>query len=176
MYPGGGWGGGSTKELGPIPPARGAPAHPREKRVRAPVTSSRTPEQSSPTAREVWQGEGPWSRPPASAGSDRPAPVSQLLHKQETVLWRRCPDGPPHLKSRAEGFLPSGTHWGLRGLRVREVGALHNVGGGKVSRLNKEPEGGDSRAPPLPRSPFPEAPLAGVQPQSLPHPLRQRLL
>lgn len=43
------------------------------------------PAESSPAAREVCKGEGPWARPPASAGSGRPALASRPFHKQETV-------------------------------------------------------------------------------------------
>lgn len=172
----GGKGGVGRKELVPIPPARGAPAHAGEQRVRGSVTSSRTPAQFSPTSREVWQEEGPRSGPRASAGSDRPAPASGQFHKQETVPERRCPDSRPTW-SRGGGASPRTKHLGQ--LQQWVLGwALCTVGGRgeKVSRLNKEAEGGDSWAPPLPGSPALETPFAGVQPPSLPHRLRQSLL
>lgn len=107
----------------------------------------------------------------------RPAsPSLRRFHKQETVPGRLGPDGRPHLKPWGRGLCSRGTHRGQLLQQVLRVGALHNRGKGrKVSRLNKEQEGGDSRAPPLQGAQL-QKPLSGVQPPSLPHPLRQRQL
>lgn len=156
----------------PIPPARGAPAHPGE-------GLSHVAGRAYPTTREVWHGEEPRSRPRASTGADQPAPTSLPFHKQEPSPGggRRCPEGPPHLTLRGKGLLPGGKHRGQRLQRVLGVRALHNREEGRESLATEQRTGGRRlRSPAPPGSPAPEAPLAGVQPPSLPHPLRQHLL
>ena len=146
--------------------------------MRGPVTSSRTRRNPPPRPGRCARGRGRGHvRRPAQGQAGQPWPPGRFTSRK-LYPGLRCPNGPPHLKSWGQGLLPSGPHPGLREQRIPGVGALHNAGGWgkKVSRLNKEPEGGDSRAPPLPRSPAPEAPLAGVQPLSLPHAHRLRLL
>lgn len=98
-------------------------------------------------------GRGPWSRPLASTGSDGPAPISLQFHKQETVPGQRAAvsPGPAPPEAVGRGASARWKHRGQQPQRVLGVRALHNRGGReKVSRPNKEPEGGDSGAPPLP--------------------------
>lgn len=146
--------------------------------MRGRVTSSRTRRNPPPRPGRCARGRGRGHvRRPAQGQAGQPWSPGRFTSRK-LYPGLRCPNGPPHLKSWGQGLLPSGPHPGFREQRIPGVGALHNAGGWekKVSRLNKEPEGGDSQAPPLPRSPAPEAPLAGVQPLNLPHEHRLRLL
>lgn len=171
----GGKGGVGRKELVPIPPARGAPAHAGEQRVRGSVTSSRTPAQFSPTSREVWQEEGPRSGPRASAGSDRPAPASGLFHKQETVPKRRCPDSRPTWSRGGRGFSPHKAPRAATAVGLG-VGALHSRGEGRESLATEQRSGGRrflspaSPGEPSSRNPFRWSPAPKPSPSATTEP------
>lgn len=97
------------------------------------------------------RGRGHVRRP--GTGSDGPAPISLPFHKQETVPGQRAAvsRGPAPPGAVGRGASARWKHRGQQPQRVHGVRALHNRGGReKVSRPNKEPEGGDSGAPPLP--------------------------
>ena len=137
-----------------------------------------SPAESSPAAREVCKGEGPWARPPASAGSGRPAPASRPFYKQETVPGAAVSERPAPPEVVGPGASAQRNAPGApRAADPWRRGFAQCGGMGKESLATEQrTEGGDSRAPPLPRSPAPEAPLAGVQPPSLSQAHRLRLL
>lgn len=136
------------------------------------------PAESSPAAREVCKGEGPRARPPASTGSGRPAPASRQFHKQETVAGAAVSErsAPPEVVGpgasaqwNAPGAPRAADPWGK--------GFAQCGGMGKESLATEQRTGGRRlQGPAPPAEPGPEAPLAGVQPPSLPHPHQLRLL
>lgn len=143
---------------------RGAPqpAHKGGERVRGSVTS---PAQSYPSPQEVWHGEETRSRPLARSGSDRPAPSSQPMHKQEAVPGRWWPEGPPHLKTQGKRLL---IPWKGPGGSVLGV---HDRGEGRENLATEQRTGGRRLEP----RPLQEPPSQERSPGS-PHPPGQRPL
>lgn len=135
-----------------------------------------SPAESSPAAREVCKGEGPWARPPASAGSGRPAPASRPFHKQETVPGAAVSERPAPPEVVGPG---ASAQWNApgapRGADPWRRGFAQYGGMGKESLATEQRTGGrrlpspappaepgsrsPSRRSPAPK-PFPGAPTA----------------
>lgn len=151
--------------------------------MRGPVPSARMPLESSPKAKEVWQGR--------DCGHVRWPALGQTGQSQLRRFTNRKRSAGGGVPTVYQSTPPEAARRGLlsgdctrpgqeRGKLLQWVlGVGYCTIGGrgeKVSRLNKEPEGGDSRAPPRRRIPAPETPSLNAQPPSFPLTLPQSQL